>query len=61
MPAEQFAEQVTELIEAIKATPKQQGVDDIRVPSERAFRERDRRRAEGIVVEQKVVDSLNAL
>ena len=61
MPAEQFAGQVSELIAAIKATPKQRGVDDIRIPSERAFRERERRREEGIVVEKKVVDSLDAL
>ena len=61
MPAEQFAGQVTELIAAIKATPKQQGVTDIRIPSERAFREREVRYEEGIVIEQKVIDSLNAL
>ena len=61
MPAEQFSGQVTELIAAIKATPKQQGVTDIRIPSERAFREREVRYEEGIVIEQKVIDSLNAL
>ena len=61
MPAETFAEQVSELMAAIKATPKQDGVAEIRIPSERAFRERDRRRREGIVLEQKVVDSLRAL
>ena len=61
MPADQFAEQVTALIDAVKATPRKAGVDEIRIPSERAFRERDRRRHEGIVLEQKVVDALNAL
>ena len=61
MPPENFTGQVSELIRAIKETPKQEGVTDIRIPSERAFRERDRRREEGIVVESKVVDSLNAL
>lgn len=61
MPPEKFTGQVSELIRAIKGTPKQEGVADIRIPSERAFRERDRRREEGIVVESKVVDSLNAL
>ena len=61
MPPEKFTGQVSELIRAIKGTPKQEGVADIRIPSERAFRERDRRRKEGIVVESKVVDSLNAL
>lgn len=61
IPADQFAAQVSELIDAIKATPRQPGVDEIRIPSERAFAERDRRRREGIVIERKVVDALNAL
>ena len=61
IPADQFAAQASELIAAIKATPKQAGVDEIRIPSERSFRERDRRRQEGLVFEQKVVDALNAL
>lgn len=60
MPAEQLAEQISELKAAIKNTPKQEGAADIRIPSERAFRERERRR-EGIVVQQKVVEALNAL
>ena len=45
----------------IKATPRQPGVDEIRIPSERAFREREQRRIEGIVLDRKVVDALNAL
>ena len=61
IPADQFSEQATELIRAIKETPRQTGVDEIRIPSERSFRERDRRRREGIVLEKKVVDALNAL
>jgi len=61
IPADEFAKQASELIHAIKETPKQAGVDEIRIPSERAFRERERRRREGIVFEQKVVDALNAL
>jgi LDH2 family malate/lactate/ureidoglycolate dehydrogenase len=61
LPGDQFAEQVTALIDAIKATPRKAGVDEIRIPSERAFRERERRRREGIVLEKKVVDALNAL
>ena len=52
---------MTELVTSIKATPRQPGVDEIRVPSERAYRERERRRKEGIVLERKVVESLRAL
>jgi L-2-hydroxycarboxylate dehydrogenase (NAD+) len=61
LPGDQFAEQVGALIDAVKSTPRKAGVDEIRIPSERAFRERDRRRREGIVLEGKVVDALNAL
>lgn len=61
VPAEQFSAEVAALMAAIRATPRAEGADEIRIPSERAFRERDRRRREGIVVEQKVVDALNAL
>lgn len=56
-----FAAQMAELVARIKATPRQPGVDEIRIPSERAFREREHRRVEGIVLDRKVVDALNAL
>jgi LDH2 family malate/lactate/ureidoglycolate dehydrogenase len=61
IPADQFTRQVAELIDRIKATPRQAGVEDIRIPSERAFRERERRRREGIVLERQVVTALQAL
>src|SRR5215471_15532632 len=61
IPADQFTQQVLELIARIKATPRQPGVAEIRIPSERAFRERERRRIEGIVVERQVVEALHAL
>src|SRR5712691_3716724 len=61
IPAEQFTQQVSDLIACLKATPRQPGVEEIRIPSERAFRERERRRLEGIVLERKVVEALNAL
>lgn len=60
-PAGDFPQQVTELMNRIKATPRQAGVDEIRIPSERAFRERERRRTEGIVIDRKVVASLQAI
>ena len=61
LPAGEFPQQMTELVTSIKATPRQPGVEEIRVPSERAYRERERRRKEGIVLERKVVESLRAL
>jgi LDH2 family malate/lactate/ureidoglycolate dehydrogenase len=60
-PDNAFQHQMCELIETIKALPKQDGVEEIRIPSERAFQERARRRMEGIVVEKKIVDMLDAL
>jgi LDH2 family malate/lactate/ureidoglycolate dehydrogenase len=56
-----FAGQMSELVERMKATPLAPGVDGIRIPSERAFRERARRREEGIVLDRVVVESLRAL
>jgi LDH2 family malate/lactate/ureidoglycolate dehydrogenase len=56
-----FAGQMSELVERMKATPLAPGVDAIRIPSERAFRERVRRRQEGIVLDRVVVESLRAL
>jgi LDH2 family malate/lactate/ureidoglycolate dehydrogenase len=61
IPTEQFQRQVSDLIDRLKAAPRQPGVAEIRIPSERAFRERDRRRVEGIVLERQVVETLQAL
>ena len=61
LPGGEFPGQMAELVDKIKATPRRPGVDEIRIPSERAFRERVRRRTEGLVFDRKVVESLNAL
>ncbi len=60
-PDNAFQHQMSELIETIKSLPKQDGVDEIRIPSERGFKERERRRVEGIVIETKIIDLLEAL
>jgi len=52
---------VTELIERIKATPRRPGVDDIRIPSERAFRSRERALREGLEIDRMVFDALVTL
>jgi LDH2 family malate/lactate/ureidoglycolate dehydrogenase len=46
---------------AVERLSRRPGVEEIRVPSERAFRERERRRIEGLVCERKVVEALHAL
>ena len=61
MPLDTFRQQVDQLIAEIKATPTRDGVDAVRIPSERAFRERDRARQEGLDVDRKVVESLRAM
>lgn len=61
LPGGGFKHQMSDLVRQIKATPRQPGVEEIRIPSERARRERERRRVEGIVLERKVVASLEAL
>jgi LDH2 family malate/lactate/ureidoglycolate dehydrogenase len=60
-PADVFSRQVTELIERIKAVPRQAGVDEIRIPSERAFRSRERLLQEGLSFDRLVHDGLVAL
>ena len=52
---------MTQLIERTKATPRQPGVDDIRIPSERAFLSRERAICEGLEIDQAVFDALVAL
>jgi LDH2 family malate/lactate/ureidoglycolate dehydrogenase len=61
MLVQDFPARMAELVARIKSTPRQPGVEEIRIPSERAFREREQRRREGIVLDRKVVDALNAL
>ncbi len=61
LPGHDFAAQISELVERIQATPRQPGIDEIRVPSLRARRERERRRDEGILVDRAVVAALEAL
>ncbi|GAC1343901.1 MAG: L-sulfolactate dehydrogenase [Bradyrhizobium sp.] len=60
-PQDVFNRRVTQLIESIKATPRQPGIDEIRIPSERAFRARERALREGLTIDRLVYDSLVAL
>lgn len=61
VPEAQFRAKVSELIAEIKATPARDGVDGVRVPSERSFGLRERARREGILLDRKVVDGLRAM
>src|SRR5258707_9752553 len=59
--ADVFNRWVTQLIEHIKATLRQPGIDEIRIPSERAFRSRERALREGLKIDRLVFDALVAL
>lgn len=61
VPLEEFKRDLTAMLARVKATPRQAGVDEIRLPSERAFRERARNLREGIVIDRKIHDALLAL
>jgi LDH2 family malate/lactate/ureidoglycolate dehydrogenase len=59
--ADLFERRVTQLIDDVKATPRQLGVSEIRIPSERAFRSRERALHDGLEIDQLVFDALVAL
>jgi LDH2 family malate/lactate/ureidoglycolate dehydrogenase len=56
-----FKREVSELVDRIKATPRQPGTDEIRLPGERALRSRQRLVREGIEIDRTVYDALGAL
>jgi LDH2 family malate/lactate/ureidoglycolate dehydrogenase len=56
-----FKEQLSELIDRIKATPRQPGVGEIRIPGERGFHARERALCDGIEIDRVIYDALAAL
>jgi LDH2 family malate/lactate/ureidoglycolate dehydrogenase len=61
MPRREFQAQLKQLIETVRAVPPLDPGEPVRIPSERAFRERARRRKEGITVDRAVYERLKAL
>jgi LDH2 family malate/lactate/ureidoglycolate dehydrogenase len=59
--ADVFHRRVTQLIDHIKATPRQPGIDEIRIPSERAFQSRERALRDGLTIDRLVFNALTAL
>ena len=59
--ADDFKEQISALIDRIKATPCQPGVDEIRIPGERAFRSREQGLRDGIEIDRVVYEALKSL
>ncbi len=61
LPPDDFRRELSNVLARIKATERQPGVDEIRLPGERALRERARLLKEGIVIDRKIYDSLLAV
>jgi LDH2 family malate/lactate/ureidoglycolate dehydrogenase len=61
MPLEDYRREVTRRIDTIKATPRQTGVEEIRIPGERAYRTRARLLLEGIEIDRKIHTALGRL
>jgi LDH2 family malate/lactate/ureidoglycolate dehydrogenase len=58
MPLPELKGYLATLLAQIKATPLQPGVSEIRIPSERAFAERERRRVAGITLDTRIYERL---
>ena len=61
VPLDDYRRALAREIAAIKATPRQEGVTEIRIPGERAYRERARRVREGIEIDAAIHEALTAL
>jgi LDH2 family malate/lactate/ureidoglycolate dehydrogenase len=58
MPLDEYGRTLAAEIAALKATPRQAGVDEIRIPGERAYRERARLTRQGIEIDRRIHDAL---
>jgi LDH2 family malate/lactate/ureidoglycolate dehydrogenase len=61
VPLDDYRRDLSRRIADIKATPRQEGVNEIRIPGERSYRERERLRREGIEIDRKIYDALGRL
>jgi LDH2 family malate/lactate/ureidoglycolate dehydrogenase len=61
LPLDDFRRDMSAMLARVKATPRQPGVDEIRMPGERGSRERARHLKEGIEIDRKIYDTLLAL
>jgi LDH2 family malate/lactate/ureidoglycolate dehydrogenase len=61
LPADDYRREVSKRIAAIKATPRQMGVEEIRIPGERSTATRVRLLCEGIEIDRKIHDALRRL
>ena len=60
-PEDAVRRETSELVERVKAVPRQPGIDEIRLPGERASRSRERLLREGLEIDRLVYDALQRL
>lgn len=60
VPLDTFRSELSKAIAEVKATPRQQGVKEIRIPGERAYRERGERLRDGIEIDGRIYEALEA-
>ena len=61
LPSDAYRREVSRRIETIKATPRQTGIEEIRIPGERSYATRARLVREGIEIDRKIYDALGRL
>ena len=61
VPLDDYRREVSAMIERLRSTPRQSGVEEIRIPSERALRERARRLRDGIDLDRAIYDALRSM
>ena len=61
LPLDDYRRALAAEIAVIKATPRQEGVEEIRIPGERAYRDRARLSREGVEIDRRIHDALIAL
>jgi len=61
VPLEDYQTELSKRIADIKATPRLEGIDEIRIPGERSYRVRERLRRDGIEIDRKIHDALGRL
>jgi LDH2 family malate/lactate/ureidoglycolate dehydrogenase len=61
VPLADYRREISTRIATIKATPRQAGVSEIRIPGERSYRTRERLIGDGIEIDRRIKDALNRL
>lgn len=61
LPADDYRREVSRRIATIKATPRQSGVAEIRIPGERGYATRARLLQDGIAIDRKIYNALHRL